>query len=554
MSLNLELDVLDAIFYESYVDESDASEEDESDDLDEEVELLAEAIGMEEFDVNEGSKEVKLGISEDQARANYENAGTEVLEKKDTITVEKHADLIKPDIDELLDEVLEELKLPYGVSDFQRVAVNTVCSLKHLILVSPTGSGKMNVPLLSALVLRKRLNEKRGVTIVTQPLTSIMNQKMDNAICKVAVLSMTGSLKAKCSDDDDDTANLSCEVADVLDGEYPVILGHPESFDSPLGQYILRELQRRERLICVCIDEFHQGGEGHWSTFRPDMMRLSAGLRLYGIQNCPTVCMTATATDDEIKEVIRALGLRTDPEVLTASPVQAHIKFSVIRRPSNNFGLEGTVDKKGVKHPGLMDLLDRVYLRQYLTDLEEGKEPKRAIIFCRGNGVLGAIYSHLMARTNGKYKDCRDSPFVMNHSCLLPPTEKVLAERASEISLYLSSNKMLLGIDLARIDMVVFLRPYNQLAALLQGGGRGGRRTENGRRRRVQVYQFYNSQDFTVQNKLMSPDMKRICKSEECTKDLLREYFAGDNAPDDDIDEELRYCCHNCDMKISETS
>ena len=70
----------------------------------------------------------------------------------------------------------------------------------------------------------------------------------------------------------------------------------------------------------------------------------------------------------------------------------------------------------------------------------------------------------------------------------------------------------------------------------------------------MQVYQFYNSQDFTVQNKLMSPDMKRICKSEECTKDLLREYFAGDNAPDDDIDEELRYCCHNCDMKISETS
>ena len=545
MSSNLELDGLDAVFFESYDGESDSSEENE-DELEKVVE--AEGIGIEGLTMIDEDIEVKLGISEDQARTNYEEAGKEVTEEKDTITVERHAHLMKPDIEEILDEVLEELKLPYSVSDFQRVAVNTVCSLKHLILVSPTGSGKMNVPLLCALVLRKKLNIQKGVTIVTQPLTSIMNQKMDNAICKVAVLSMTGSLRARSDEDD---ANLSCEVADLLDGKYPVIIGHPESFDSPLGQYILRELQRRERLVCVCIDEFHQGGESHWSSFRPDMMRLSAGLRLYGIQNCPTLCMTATATDDEINEVTRALGLRSDPEVLTASPVQAHIKFSVIRRPSNNYGLEGTVDKKGVKKPGMLDLLDRVFLRQYLADLEEGKEPKRAIIFCRGNGVLGAIYSHLMARTKGKFRDCRDAPFVMNHSCLLPPTEKVLTERASEISLYLSSNKMLLGIDLARVDMVIFLRPYNQLAALLQGGGRGGRRMENGMRRTVQVYQFYNSQDFTIQNKLMSPDMKRICKSEECTKDLLREYFAGNNVPQEDLGEVWKYCCHNCDLKRS---
>ena len=74
---------------------------------------------------------------------------------------------------------------------------------------------------------------------------------------------------------------------------------------------------------------------------------------------------------------------------------------------------------------------------------------------------------------------------------------------------------------------------------------------ENGMRRTVQVYQFYNSQDFTTQNKLMSPDMKRICKSEECTKDLLREYFAGNNVPQEDLGEVWKYCCHNCDLKRS---
>ena len=104
---------------------------------------------------------------------------------------------------------------------------------------------------------------------------------------------------------------------------------------------------------------------------------------------------------------------------------------------------------------------------------------------------------------------------------------------------------MLLGIDLAEIDMVIFLRPYNQVAALVQGGGRGGRKTADGKRRRVQVYQFYNNQDFTSQNKLMSSDMKRICTSSECTRRLLKEYFAGDSGELSDV---LDDCCHNCDI------
>ena len=429
---------LDQVFFESYNDSDDSSD----DDMEREGHLDSGTTGEEDTtDVEDGEQvELKLGITEAQASANYLEAGTEVDEEEDGINLAEHSDLIIPEIDEILDKIVLEKALPYKLSDFQRVAINTTCNLKNLVLVSPTGSGKMDVPLLSALVLRERLGVSKGVTIVTQPLTSIMNQKINNKICEVAVLAMTGQLKTSCGTDEDD-AGLSCEVADLLDGCFPVILGHPESFDSILGRHILRELQRLDRLLMVCIDEFHQGGEGHWSSFRPEMMRMSTGLRLYGVQNCPSMCMTATATDGEIKEVIKALGLREPPVILTATPIQAHIKFSIVRRPSNNFGLEGTLNRKGVRNPGMFDLLERVLLRKYVEDLEEGKEPKKALIFCRGNGVLGAIYSHLMDLTKGRYRDCRDSPFVMNHSNLLPPTEKVLAERASEISLYISSNK-----------------------------------------------------------------------------------------------------------------
>ena len=152
-----------------------------------------------------------------------------------------------------------------------------------------------------------------------------------------------------------------------------------------------------------------------------------------------------------------------------------------------------------------------------------------------------------MELTNFKYKDCRDSPFVMNHSSLLAPTEKVIADRAEEISLYLSSNKMLLGIDLDHIDIVIFLRPFNQPAALIQGGGRGGRRQKNGKRSTVQVYQLFNSQDLTKNNRLMSAAMKEICLSKECTRKLLKKYFVGNSEGVDGNEVNGNGCCHRCD-------
>ena len=89
MSENLELDGLDAVFYEKYNGESDTSEDSE--------ELVGE-VGDESFGIGglniEVDHEMKLGISQDLARANYEKAGTEVIEEKDAITIEKNAHYI----------------------------------------------------------------------------------------------------------------------------------------------------------------------------------------------------------------------------------------------------------------------------------------------------------------------------------------------------------------------------------------------------------------------------------------------------------------------------
>lgn len=318
-------------------DEDYAGVETDSDD-----ELGMDNLVVTDLDVDE----LKLDISSAQAKANYDAAGTEVTEEPDKITVAKNAAIMNSEVNDILDKLVEHIQMPYIPAEFQRVAISALGGMNNVVLISPTGSGKMNVPLLATLVLREKLGVPKGVCIVTQPLSSIMNQKVKNDVCPAAVLSMGGGLTVG-EDGDEDDARLSCNLQDLLQGSYPVLFGHPESFDSKVGQYILRQLQKLDRLILVCIDEFHQGGTGHWDTFRPNMMKSSASLRLYGVQGCPTLAMTATATTGEIREVVAAMGLRSPPIILSSSPIQSHLKFSIVRRPSNNFGLDGTITAKG---------------------------------------------------------------------------------------------------------------------------------------------------------------------------------------------------------------
>ena len=186
-------------------------------------------------------------------------------------------EIMNEDIDKILDQVVNDCGMVYSPAEFQRVAVNALGSLRNVILISPTGSGKMNVPLLATLVLRKILNKPKGVCIITQPLTCIMKQKLKNDVCSAAMLSMSGQLSTSSEDGDD--ASLSCPLKELLEGEKVALFGHGESFETKLGRFILRELMIRDMLILIGVDEFHQGGHGHWESFRPSMMSSSASLR-----------------------------------------------------------------------------------------------------------------------------------------------------------------------------------------------------------------------------------------------------------------------------------
>jgi hypothetical protein len=233
--------------------------------------------------------------------------------------------------------------------------------------------------------------------------------------------------------------------------------------------------------------------------------------------------MTATAMAKEIKQVEDMLALTTRPVVIHTCPVQTYHKFSVVKRPATAYGLMGISGPDGVCKPGLWQVLERIYLGQFLKDVRAGH---RSIIYFKNNVKLGAIYRNLQVLTG--QRDPWTADFAMCHSSLLPADEKMLQARRDDITLYLASNKLLLGTDLRKIDMVIFTAPFDQPAALLQGAGRMSRRTGSGFRGAGQAYQLWNGSDLTKANKNMTEEMKQICREGEtaCTKSLLRKLYA----------------------------
>ena len=98
---------------------------------------------MEYDSESDDETETGLMISERDAENNYQRAGTQVDEPPDEISIAKHETLLNDKAHLLIMEVLDEAHIGYKLADFQLLSLHVLGSKKHLILISPTGSGKM---------------------------------------------------------------------------------------------------------------------------------------------------------------------------------------------------------------------------------------------------------------------------------------------------------------------------------------------------------------------------------------------------------------------------
>ena len=96
-----------------------------------------------------------------------------------------------------------------------------------------------------------------------------------------------------------------------------------------------------------------------------------------------------------------------------------------------------------------------------------------------------ALFSYLSQRSGLRRADTADH--VMVHADLSPATEKVIVARLNEYNIILATTRLLLGVNISNVSLVIFAQPFDQVEAVVQGGGRGGRKRSDGLRSTVQV-------------------------------------------------------------------
>ena len=263
---------------------------------------------------------------------------------------------------------------------------------------------------------------------------------------------MSGQLRTSLEQQDGVT--LSRPEAEFLNGNLPCLFGHPESWMSEKGQSWIQDLHKNGRIVLNVADEMHSSLD--WAKIRPQMKTLSGMIRIFSVKGAPTLAMTATATEADVAEMKVCLGLRENVTVLRASPVQKHMKFVTLRRPANGCGFDGIVNGSGKFCPGLSQILNTIYLKEFIGAMMTGQEVKKAIIFFRTEMQMLDTYEYLLSQLP-QFKDNEYIPFVMNHSIVGEATEKSFVERRNEIKLFLTTSKMLLGVDLANIQIIIFV-------------------------------------------------------------------------------------------------
>ena len=110
-------------------------------------------------------------ISTETVAQLYEKAGSMTEEDAINVPLDNYSSyLLNDHVHSAIQQVLLENPLPYQLQEFQLAALHCLGSLKNVILITPTGSGKMLCVSLGILVLKKLFGLPKGVGLVTQPL------------------------------------------------------------------------------------------------------------------------------------------------------------------------------------------------------------------------------------------------------------------------------------------------------------------------------------------------------------------------------------------------
>jgi len=197
-----------------------------------------------------------------------------------------------------LQDARDLLKSAFGYEDFrpgQEAAVSAILSGRDTVVVLPTGGGKSLCFQVPALLMP-------GLTVVVSPLISLMKDQVDALTAKGLPAAFINSTLS--------SSQVSDRLARVTSGEIKLLYVAPERFD--FGR--TAERLRNTGVSLLAIDEAHCISQwGH--DFRPSYLRVKKVHEELGSPT--TIALTATATPEVRRDIIRELALRNPETIIT---------------------------------------------------------------------------------------------------------------------------------------------------------------------------------------------------------------------------------------------
>jgi len=333
----------------------------------------------------------------------------------------------------LLTPIQESLNTYFGFSTFrpgQAEAIQSLLSGQNTLVVMPTGAGKSLIFQLAALLLGADPRHA-STTLVISPLIALMKDQVDSLIRRNIPATYINSALP--------SAEQTNRLQQFANGRYRLVYIAPERLRS--SSFL--EALRRQPISLIAVDEAHCISEwGH--DFRPDYLHI-AEWRKSIFPDILTIALTATATPQVQKDILRLLGLEESSTCIVTG----------FNRPNLSLNVRYTSGLPA-KLRALNELLSPPQSGASLIYTGTRRDAEEVAEFAREVVCTPAEYYHAG----------------------LPAEERTRIQENfihGNLNLIVATNAFGMGIDRADVRQVIHYSLTGSLEAYYQEAGRAGR-------------------------------------------------------------------------------